>query len=68
MKKTQFDALAAREEEFSQLLADMMPTLGSAYACLDCEHIRRTAPNNRCTVCGSSSVFSLAGALSRRTN
>ena len=62
------DVLAQKESEFSSMLEELMPSLSSAYACLDCESIRRTLRHDRCAVCGSNSTINLARILSERTN
>jgi predicted Zn-ribbon and HTH transcriptional regulator len=52
----------------NQLMQAELPTLTSAWACLDCGAIRRLPVNARCPDCGSQSIFDVADALKGYTD
>lgn len=60
------DPLEVINKRAGEMLDAEMPTLSEAWACLNCEAVRRTLHNGHyCVVCGSESVVDIADMFLR---
>jgi hypothetical protein len=56
--------MSGNEEERITEVLSQWPTLKECFACVDCDHLFRTAlATKTCPRCGSSSVFNVAALL-----